>query len=86
MLILSPTLIRKDKMTLIFAFLAFICFCFAIIIFDLGRREIQRLQYNISFLLRYCKMENFVFPDGEIVYPLKPDKICPTCGQIKKGN
>lgn len=72
-------------MTLIFAFLAFLMFCFAIIIFDLGRREIQKLQYNISFLLRYFELENFVFPNGEISYPLKPDKKCTKCGQIIKG-
>lgn len=72
-------------MTSILIFLAFLFFCFAIIIFDLGRREIQRLQYNISFLLRYFEVENFVFPNGEISYPLKPDKNCPKCGQIMKG-
>ena len=67
------------------AIFAIMFFCFALIVFELGKRQIQDLQYKLSFLVRYSKFDQFVFPDGEIVYPLKDEEIkCPKCGQTIK--
>jgi hypothetical protein len=65
--------------------LAIYVFCFASYCLLNLQRQIQDLQYKLSFLGRYSKLCQFVFPDGEIVYPLKDEEIkCPKCGQTIK--
>jgi hypothetical protein len=62
-------------------------FCLVIIVYELGKRIIQQLQYNISWMLREFEKEHYVGPDGSIYYPLeKFEGVCTKCGQKLKRN